>query len=293
MRLRSILLIVLIVAGCSRELQLPTYEVLLAEHNARVAALETLWCEYELFSWWRHEKGEKHFETANGVLVLSMPHQGALTVQKLGETQMWLGCNEESSWYFTTEEQRRCWVARNENLGEPCCEAFPFLVSPIELLNVISLGTLPRPEEGETTGEPLLAIDNERNAWVLITPYRFADLRLYLSMKDHLPIRAEVVSRGKRERILVTDLGDYARLSGPGPRIVVPTSITISSDLLEGEVEITVNSQATSPASGRINPKIFQFEAIKRTMRPDVITVLDENCPQPAIQRENGAEDLD
>lgn len=277
-------------AGCSTSLRLPTYENLVAEHNARVSSLQTLWCEHEGLGHWVDKDGKERFETFEGVLVLAMPERGALTAEKLGEVHTWVGCDEERCWYFIAAEERKAWLARNENLGNPCCEPFPFLVRPVDLLALVGLGTI-RPAEGEGGAEPLVAIDSSRNAWVVITPYRFADLRLYLDIKNRLPVRAEVVDRQTGKRIAATDLRDYKPLrrpDGSSLRVRVPTSITITSDDVKGKMEIKVRAQSDLPASGKINSDIFRFSAIERTMRPAVIAVLDERCPRPAIDRDVG-----
>ncbi len=262
-----------------------TYAEIASQQNMRVSRVEKLWSPLKSdFNW--VEDGKGHHEKGEGHLILVPPNKVALTFSKIGEIGFWAGSNDDLFWVFEgAGDTTRMSVARNSNLLEECCEALPVAVHPLELIDLYGLFAFP-----ELPNVPV-TFDSQFNAWVLNLPGRWNRRRVYLDVKTLLPIQVELMSLTSGDEIIATaHLSDYDVLDRLGledslrPRI--PKKIRIVQQGFDGQIEIEILRPRDRTPRGAIRPAVFDFEAVRRSMKPDEVHILDHACLDPAVIKE-------
>lgn len=266
----------------------PAYRELAEQHNTRLAEVVGFYTTANVEVTWVDEKGTRQREVGEGNLIFSRPDQVALTFRKLGEVYLWLGGGPERSWMFWGGEISRAFIARNENVLNTACEAFPIPLLPAELIDLY--GVFAWPAEAVEGGLITVAGDEARQAWVVTTPGRWSRRRVWLNSKDWRPIRVELFDGATGRVWAASELSEYKEMEirgvAPGRRPFMPTRVQVRAgeSQVEGVVSLTLFNPADVPAGHtQIKPTLFDFEAIRRNMRPHEVVVLDKDCERPAL----------
>jgi len=264
----------------NRPAETPAYAELASTHNERVGKIEEFWAPTRVRIRWM-EEGEEREENGEGNLIFHRPNRVALTFGKVGEIGFWAGCNDEMFWVFEGGDASRVYVARNENAFRPETEPLPIAVHPLEVLDLLGLFELPA-----TTTRPI-TFDESTASWVIHSPGRWSDRRLYLDVKSLLPRRVELVAPARPDVVLASaDLDAYQPLDvgslSRDDRPLVPTEITVFQPNEAGDVRIEVFRPRDRTSRGPIRPEIFEFDAIANSMRPEKRVILDAAAPNPA-----------
>ncbi len=266
----------------------PNYRELAQRQNARVGDIRGYYTRGSVEVSWIDEHGQRQSEVGEGNLIFMRPDQVALTFEKVGKTYLWIGGGPDRSWMLWGGDISRAYIARNRNAFSACCEAFPVSLLPAELIDLYGVFELPLDvPEGVS---PAVEGDEQRRAWVVTAPARWCSRRVWLAADDGRPMRVELFDAATGRLWAASELTEYREMEvrgvAPGRQPFVPTRVEVrSGELAEEEfVRLTLRDPADVPAGHtEIKPALFDFDAIRRSMRPDEVIVLDANCPEPAL----------
>lgn len=263
----------------------PSWRELVDRHNARLADVAGFYATANVEVTWTDEQGQPQREVGEGNLIFTRPDQVALTFEKLGKSYLWLGGGPERSWMLWGGDISRAYIARNENIFNPQCDEFPIPLLPAELIDLYGVFDLP--------AEPASAVqgDQQRSAWVVTVPGRWCHRRLWLDAASSRPVRVELFDADSGRVWAGSDLSEYRAMSirgvAPGRHPLMPTRVEVRAggeERLEGTVRLSLfNPADVAPGHTRINPALFDFDAISRSMRPREVIVLDAACERPAV----------
>ncbi len=266
----------------------PTYRELAERHNARIADIVGFYTRANVEVSWVDEQGKEQNEVGEGNLIFVRPDQVALTFEKVGKVYLWIGGGPERSWMLWGGDESRAYIARNENILNVQCEEFPIALLPAELIDLYGVFELPpEPPEGAVVN---VSGDEQRQAWVVTAPARWCARRVWLEVEGGRPQRVELFDPVTGRIWAASELGEYKEMEvrgvAPGRQPFVPTRVEVRSgpSKSDGVVRLTLFNPADAPA-GRteIKAALFDFEAIRRNMRPHEIVVLDAQCARPAL----------
>lgn len=266
----------------------PTYRELAQRQNARVADIKGFYTRGSVEVSWTDEQGQRQNEVGEGNLIFMRPDQVALTFEKVGKTYLWIGGGPERSWMLWGGDISRAFIARNSNAFSTCCEAFPVSLLPAELIDLYGVFELPLDlSEGVVAA---VEGDEQRRAWVVTAPARWCSRRAWIAADDGRPLRVELFDAATGRLWAASELTEYREMEvrgvAPGRQPFVPTRVEVRSGSLAEEefVRLTLSDPADVPAGHtEIKQALFDFDAIRRNMRPDEVIVLDANCPDPAL----------
>lgn len=262
----------------------PAYRDLANAHNARLADVAGFYATANVEVTWVDEHGKNQREVGEGNLIFNRPDQVALTFRKLGEVYLWLGGGPERSWMFWGGDLSRVHVARNENIFSPPCEEFPIPLLPAELIDLYGIFDLP------PDADLAVEADEPRSAWVVSAPGRWCHRRLWVDAKSMRPVRVELFDASSGRVWASSALSEYVEMSirgvAPGRQPSMPSRVEVRAGEGEqqGSVRLTIFSPAdVAPGHTRLNPALFDFDAIRRNLRPREVIVLDAACVRPAL----------
>lgn len=257
---------------------LPSYEDVAAGYNARAAELQRLWARAVVELRYVDAEGRRKREQGEGHLQFAGPSRLALSIGKLGEVVVYLGCDSQRFWWFERGDASRVSLARHENAGSECARDLGLPAQPLEIIELMGVTLLP--ERGgrvhrSTRGE--LVIDAPTGAG-----YR----RLALDPRTYEPTMIGVYARDAQQPTLLARLEEYGnvQIAGRGgipPRVASRLVITHA----ESDTEIRINLAAMSDGvrQGRIPDEAFDFDALRAAFSPREIIVLDAACARPAM----------
>lgn len=265
----------------------PAYRELAERHNARLTDVAGYYATATVEVTWTDEDGQPQREIGEGNLIFSRPDQVALTFEKLGKSYLWIGGGPERSWMLWGGEISRAFIVRNENIFNAQCEEFPIPMLPAELIDLYGVFDLPLEPDGEVKA------DEARSAWIVTAPGRWSHRRLWLDATSMHSVRVELFDSATGRIWASSTLSDYKEMTirgvAPGRYPLMPTRVRVQAGEgpEQGTVQLTLFSPAdVAPGHTRINPALFDFEAIRRSMRPRELIVLDVACDRPAIEPE-------
>ncbi len=265
----------------------PPYPELAQRHNARLADVSGYYASANVEVTWVDEQGQAQREVGEGNLIFNRPDQVALTFRKLGEVYLWVGGGPERSWMFWGGDLSRAYVARNENIFTAACDEFPIPLLPAELIDLYGVFDLP-PDAGL-----MVVPDEARSAWLVSAPGRWCHRRLWVDANSLLPVRVELFDAVSGRVWASSTLSDYVEMSirgvAPGRHPAMPSRVEVRAGEGEqqGSVSLTIFDPAdVAPGHTRLNPALFDFEAIRRNLRPRDVIALDAACARSALDPE-------
>ena len=257
----------------------PDYETIAAGQNDRVDRIEAYWATASVELQWTDEQGQRRTENGDGYLIFMPPDRTALSVTKLGETYLWAGSDAERFWLFEGGDADRAYIGRTENAFQPCAEPLPLAVHPSELLDLLGVFRFPA-EDGRVREADALG------AWVVHVPGMYSSRQVYLDPATLLPVRVDLLDAVTGRPLVTAELEAYGRLNQrerpTSQQPLVPTRLTIRNPQTGDSARIWVREPADRPPNRPLNEQLFSFEAVRATMRPDEVVVLDAGCANPA-----------
>lgn len=265
----------------------PAYAELAQQHNERLSDVVGFYTTATVEVTWMDEKGEPQREVGEGNLIFTRPDQVALTFRKLGEVYLWIGGGPQRSWMLWGGDVSKAFIARNENVFTGRCEEFPIPLLPAELVDLYGVFELPADAAGEVRA------DEARRAWVVETQARWCRRRVWFEPERLRPIRVELLDGSTGRVWASSELSAYQEMEirgvAPGRQPHMPTKVIVRAGDFhsEGTVSLTLfNPADVAPGHTRINPVVFDFDAIRRNMRPREVIVLDAASESPALPAE-------
>jgi len=272
----------------------PTYAELAARHNERVEDIARYWASATISVRWRDpESGNRKTEQAEGYVMFEPPDRTAVVLSKAGETIMWIGSSDERFWMFERGDPSLMRVARTVNAFHPAADPLPIGFHPLEIIDLFGFAPLPTPPEDAPAAAAgprvRLALDG---TWAVDTPGRWSVRRTFFDPDSALPVRVELRDPLGGELLAWSDLSEYEPMDIPNRAEYLSPAVPSLVLLHSGEPETTEDEYVKVGLRGRARDRKprgrwgsdqFEFEGVRRYLRPDRIIVLDARTADPAL----------
>lgn len=253
----------------------PSYESVAESYNERVALLDRLWARAVVALRFTDAQGDRRYEQGDGHLQLRDAERLALSVGKLGEVLLWVGCDDERYWLFDRlADPTRLYLGRHDALGVERAREIGLPVAPRELLRLF--GLRPLPDSGAIAwtddGDLELTTADDRGAW-----------RYILDPQSNLPRRIARLDAADRP-LLDAELSDdkSVRITGRGfnpPRVAGRVRVThvatgdsitivLDGDVIDGRRE------------GKPRAASFDLDVLRQALGP-IGEEIDLDAPEP------------
>lgn len=273
-----------ILQGCASpqraSVETPADSEVVARYNERASRLGRVWARAVVTLEYTDEDGRRRNEQGEGHLQLAQPDRIALSVGKLGEILVYLGCDSKRYWWFDMAgDESFVALGLHENVGRPCSRELPIEAHPLDIIDL--LGVTPLPAEARIVG-------TSPDGIVVDSPGRLGRLRLNLDPSSLMPRRIELFENGSEtEASLVATLSDdqNVELRGVGgffPRMA--SRIEIDHTASESSISISLYDHADGEIRGRIPDSAFDFATLTDAFGPELIAVLDKDCDRSAVR---------
>jgi hypothetical protein len=258
---------------------LPSYESLAARYNERTELLGRVWARAVVEMRFVDSEGRRKREQGEGHLQFIGPDRFALSVGKLGEVIVYLGCDDERFWWFERGDADRVSVCRHENAGTACSESIGLPARPLEIIDL--MGVLELPARGgkvqrSTRGEIVIDIPGSGGGFT----------RLAMDESRLEPSMIGIYTTGATQPVLLARLEEYdnVQISGRGgipPRVA--SRMIITHDESDTEIRLWLAAMTDGVRERRLPPEAFNLDSLINAFNPREIRVLDAACPNPAI----------
>lgn len=250
-----------------------SYAQVVERYNAHVAPLDQLWSSAVAQLRWRDEEGRSRFEQGEGNLIFARPGRMAFTVGKLGKPLIWAGSDEARYWLIDLQDDGVAYVGRHRFAGQPCAEPLPLPLNPRDVLHLLGL----LPLESTPPSPPAVGLVAD---FYLIEPPGL-NLRMLVEPATGQPVRVDLLDADGRS-VLVSRLSNPEAVEveglppGSWPRIATQAHIEALDQ--EGQVTISLTNLSDGRRFDRLNPRVFDLDALLARFKPAQIRLLDEGC---------------
>ncbi len=254
-----------------------TYNELAERYNEQLEVLSSLWARTDVVIVWREDGGGVRREQGEGKLMLRRPHESefetAFLVEKLGRTYLWAGSNKEQYWLFdlVDGDNKTAYVGALDKLDAPGRRAFPLPVRP-EVMPAL-LGLTPLPIQS-SAGQSGASVSMYNGQYLVVTPGE--DMRLLIDPETFRPTRVDL-NNAEGFSVLTAKLEGSFGVEVPGvrktrwPSICERLEVHVSG--YESRLTIAMDEATNNP--NKLLDTMFDFEMLKRGMRPAQIIDLD------------------
>lgn len=270
-------------AGCRGGVRKPhpvpgvTAAQIVEAHNARVRSLDRLWARTSVQVTSKNEKGRRLRDQGDGHLQIVQPSSVLLSLGKLGQTQLYLGSNDQIYWWIDLMDSndKIALVGRHSLVTSEKAGLLGVPVPPRDLIHLLGITTLP-----EQVAQQDITWDADARAG-LETPTDSGSRRLWFDVSSMEPVAVELMDARGRV-VLTARLERYAPVNVVGdatlkPRAPEQANITYADD--GTRVKISLYAAENRP----IRPTAFDFERLVKGLGVD--TLYDLDAP-PAITQQ-------
>ncbi len=249
-----------------------------AVYESRAASLDRLWARVVFELKFRDAEGVARSEQGEGHLQFREPGRLALTLGKVGQRVLYLGCDPDRFWFIDMTDGGRAHVGRNANVGKPCMEETGLPANPADVLWMLGVSRLPEGAVGRVGG-------GAGEARILATTPT-GRLRITAAVETGEPSRIELLPSAADEGsawvgvpTIVASLSEYTSvdLRAGGAPARVPHKIVMEARASE----MTLTLWIFDPVRGterQLPPEAFDVEFLIETLAPARLRRLDAPC---------------
>ncbi len=117
----------------------PPVDVVVDAYNTRAGLLTQVWSRVTMRIEARDEDGSRRVENTEGYLQFVQPSRVSLMVNKLGETYLVLGCDEERYWWMALKDERTALVGRHDRATPERAGEFGVPMHPLDMLDLMAV----------------------------------------------------------------------------------------------------------------------------------------------------------
>ncbi len=267
---------------------LPTYEEVYAQAEARVGALDRFWAVAVVGLRYTDAEGDRRRDQVEGHLQFIRPSKVALTLGKLGDTLLLLGCDDDRFWWIERIEEKRAFVGDQRDARRLALERVGVPVLPTDMLLLGDLVPWPAPGT-EFEGRVVETVRAGMSAAeVFAVEFRESGRtrRIYLTRSVFDPVGVDLYTDDGR-LIAQSELSLHERVLNrldPLRHQRVPTRINIDVPSAESRIEMNLSRMEISDR----RPKALVFdlnELIERFGIEEVIRLEDVSPMPPGAER--------
>lgn len=255
---------------------LPSYAEVYAKAEERVGALERFWAIAVVGLRYRDAEGEAHREQGEGHLQVVRPSHVALTIGKLGETYLLLGCDAERFWWIERLETRRAYVGGQEGARNLALERVGVPVLPTDVLVLADMVAWPAPESDDAgrvvraDGPGLFAVE-------------FAEAgrlrRVTLTRRVFDPVGVELFAEDGR-LVARSELSQHQRVDNRiEPLLAQRVPARINIDVPSAESRIELNLSRMEISERRPKALVFDLDELIERLGIEEVIRLEEVRP--------------
>ncbi|MEL6328619.1 MAG: hypothetical protein AAFR38_03075 [Planctomycetota bacterium] len=262
--------------------EVPSYETIAAAWNARVENVEPLWARSTVVFEGRDAEGSDFSQLVEGHLQVIRPDRLALSLDKLGDTYVYIGTDESSYWWFdlVDRDNRLGFIGRHESFDGDIARELGLPVEPRDLIALLAIRPIAEtmPEDvvvrwsvPEGFDRALIEVVEPR-----ATPSGPGQRRIYLDPDWYRPLRIVLV--GPDGGTVSADLERYLDYERAGiNHLAVPGRLIITGSSFDGLIRIGLYE----PQRREINPLVFDVRRLAQRFRVGELIDLDD----PGVRR--------
>ncbi len=221
---------------------------------------------------WHDAKGIEHWEQGNLDIQIAQPSRVVFRVHKLGETYLWVGCDEERYWMIDLlrDEETVAYVGRHDALTDEKARQIGLLVPPRELITLMGVRSLPMAGEAHEEAPEVMTTEE---GWRVVLPALHGAQWVYeIDAIDARPTAIELVGADEETAVKAT-LSDYLAIHLTGNAAL--THLAMQVDIAYPAAGATMRIDMDSVNDRAPKDSAFDFERLIEILRPKQVIDLD------------------
>lgn len=257
---------------------LPSYEDVQARAQERIGSLDRFWAVASVGLRFKDAEGDSRREQGEGHFQIVKPSSVALTVGKLGETYLLLGCDDDRFWWIERLDERVAYVGDQDGARDLATARVGVPVLPTDLLKLADLNAWPEPDSPEAGTVIEIERDDLDASKIFAVKFDEGDRSrvVYLTRLAYEPVGVD----------LVTETGDIAARSqllgfervlnriDPLNHQRVPSRILVDVPSAESRIELSLSRMEIS--NRRPRALVFDFDELIKRFRIDSVVPLED-----------------
>ena len=257
---------------------LPPFKAIVNEQNNRAKRLSRVWARAVASIEFTDREGKQRWEQGEGHFQVIQPSKLALSVGKLGDVFLWIGCDDERYWFIDPKETKRAYVGRHDLVTRDKIDKLGLPVPPRDLIALAGITPIPggseravRRVDGSAEGDAgSIQFDQPRGAAVWRTRVDSSTLA---------PVGIEIFESGSAEAAVSASLRGYQPVKiraegGFAPKIA--SRIEMVHHATASQMNLSL-SDVSDGGKSRLKPEAFDFEALVELLGVHEVVDLDED----------------
>jgi hypothetical protein len=246
-------------------------DAVVESYNARAERFTSLWARASVVLEGRDAEGRRLRERAEGHLQIVPPDRVAITLGKLGETNLYFGSNEFFYWWFdmADSETKSATFGRHDLVTGDKIDRLGLPMQPLDLIETLGITPLPA-DQGRVVARP----GPEPGTIIVAAPTSRGVRRITMDRERFEPSRIELIGPGGRA-LLDVELSRYRlmdRIPTEEPPLRVPERVIVRTAGFDGEVRFSLHE----PDRRNIREIAFDLVRLIDLYRIPVLIDLDE-----------------
>ncbi|MDX2114364.1 MAG: hypothetical protein SFZ24_01915 [Planctomycetota bacterium] len=259
----------------------PTYAQVVKAWNERTGRLQKVRGSAVVSVRFTDADGDRRWEQGEGVLQVVQPGKLALSVTKVSETILWIGCDARRYWIIDATKNRRAYVGAHEAVTREKIEKLGMPAAPRDLLMLTGIAALP-----ELAGRGVPAVRSVPGDAGTVTFDLKRDGALWRFTADaeyFEPTRIEIIDERSGEAVVAAELSEYeqVKLQGVGgfyPRMA--SRIRLAHAPSGSDMGLSL-SELSDGGKRRLPAELFDFEGLAEKLGVKEVVDLDS---QPSMR---------
>ncbi len=249
-------------------------DAVIAGYNARAQRVTSLWARVAVVLEGKDAEGSPLRERAEGHLQIVPPTDVAITLGKLGETNLYFGSNDRLYWWFdmTDSALKTARFGRHALVTPEKIDRLGLPIHPLDLVEALGITPIDPAGADVTPGE-------QPGTSVITTPARRGLRRVTVRDDRFEPVNIRLLSPGGGV-LLDVDLSRYRLLAGlePGEApLRVAERVRVRMAGFDGEIRLTLHE----PTRKAIKPIAFDPAKLADVYGIGALYDLDEPAVEP------------
>lgn len=252
----------------------------LTAYQARAANLSRLWTRVVFELKFKDADGVDRSEQGEGHLQFLAPGRLSLTLGKVGQRVLYLGCDAERFWFIDMTEGGRAFIGRNENVGRACMEDSGLPANPSDVLWMLGVNALPADAQARVGGGV-----GEARVLAMTSTGR---LRISASAESGEPSRIELLPAGGEEGsawagvpTIVASLSEYGSVEMRGGGAPARMARKITMEARASDMTLTLWLYDPMRGSEKQLPEeAFDLAFLLDALGPSEVRRLDSACDE-------------